>query len=372
MIEQNKPSVIVIGGGEHHNALGVVRALGQRGYSVELITIGSLTKHYVSSSRYVCSHYSLRDVKGLAAYLLYRHDDINKEREIIISCSDEVTEHLNLHLQRLESRYYLPGISKQGRMPEIMDKTIMVHMAASCGIDAPKVWKLPEERCKVEYPCITKSFISSHGKKADIAVCDNSSQLDSFLLHNHDKVFVQPYISKKEEVQFIGCSLRGGEVVIIPGMSKILRSQPNTNTGFLEYGSIDPFYDEVVNKAKKLMHDFGYSGLFSFEVMRGYNDSIYFLEVNFRNDGNAWCVTKAGVNLPVIWVKACRGEDYTDELNVPKHILMMPEFQDFKLVLQRKISLAEWIKDWRRTDYFMEYDRHDKWPFFQYIIDKIR
>ena len=30
-----------MGGGNHHNALGVVRALGRRGYQVELITIGN-------------------------------------------------------------------------------------------------------------------------------------------------------------------------------------------------------------------------------------------------------------------------------------------------------------------------------------------
>ena len=42
-------TVLVIGGGNHHNALGVVRALGRRGYQVELITIGNLRKNYPSS-----------------------------------------------------------------------------------------------------------------------------------------------------------------------------------------------------------------------------------------------------------------------------------------------------------------------------------
>lgn len=36
---------------------------------------------------------------------------------------------------------------------------------------------------------------------------------------------------------------------------------------------------------------------------------MYFLETNFRNDGNAFCVTESGVNLPVVWVKACLNED---------------------------------------------------------------
>ena len=184
-------------------------------------------------------------------------------------------------------------------------------------------------------------------------------------------MFAQAYIDKKEEVQLIGCSLRGGEEVIIPGMSKIIRSQPNTNTGFLEYGPLDPIYYDIAEKAKLYIRDCQYSGLFSFEIMRGTDDKIWFLEINFRNDGNAWCVTKSGINLPAIWVKACLGEEYESELHEPARILMMPEFQDIKLVLQRKVPLSQWLKDWKKTDYFMEYDRRDKRPFFKYFHFKI-
>ena len=42
-----------------------------------------------------------------------------------------------------------------------------------------------------------------------------------------------------------------------------------------------------------------------------------------------------------------------------------------KLVLQRKVSLGQWLKDWKRTDFFMEYDKQDPKPFWQYIKDKI-
>ena len=51
---------------------------------------------------------------------------------------------------------------------------------------------------------------------------------------------------------------------------------------------------------------------------------------------------------------------------------MMPEFQDIKLGFQRKIPIWQWIKDWKRTDYFMEYDKKDTRPFWQYIINKVR
>lgn len=363
-------NVIIIGGGNHHNALGVIRALGEAGYSIELITHGSLKKNYIASSKYVKKHTALSNVSQIPSYLLERSTNSDK-KEIIISCSDPVTEHLNSCLNQLSERYIIPGVPKEGVMVNLMDKTTMIRMVAKREVYAPKVWSLPMDAEKVTYPCITKSHVSSHGRKSDIIICETRNQLDDFLKHNNDKLFAQAYIDKQEEVQFIGCSLNGGEDVIIPGMSKVLRSQPNTNTGFLEYGPIDPFYFDVVEKAKLYIKDCNYSGLFSFEIMRGKDNKVWFLEINFRNDGNAWCVTKAGINLPLIWVKFCLDEDYSSELKSPNRIIMMPEFQDIKLVFQRKVSLSQWIKDWKRTDYFMEYDKNDPNPFWRYIFDKL-
>ena len=128
---------------------------------------------------------------------------------------------------------------------------------------------------------------------------------------------------------------------------------------------------ECLQKSKLYIKDCQYSGLFSIEFLRGHDDKVYFLEINFRNDGNAYCVTASGINLPAIWVKANRGENYYDEIKEPKFVVVMPEFQDLKLVLQCKVSLWQWLKDVKRTDVFLEYMKEDKRPFFQYIIDKI-
>lgn len=360
--------IIVIGSGNHHNTLGVIRALGESGYEVELVTYGATKRNYVAYSRYVNKHYALNCLNELSPFLINRKK--NLEKDVIISCADAVTEYLNINKSKFDKQYIFPGVPEEGRMVELMDKTVMIEMAASRGVYAPKVWRVPDELKNVEFPCITKAHVSSHGGKADIKICHTEEQLCDFLKENHDEVFVQAYINKKEEVQLIGCSLNAGDNVIIPGMSRILRSQPNTNTGFLEYGPIDPFYLDTVEKAKKYIGDCKYSGLFSFEIMRGTDDKIWFLEINFRNDGNAWCTTKAGVNLPVIWVKSCLDEDFKKELCIPKKILMMPEFQDIKLVIKRKVSLWKWIKDWKKTDFFMEYDKNDPKPFWHYIINK--
>ena len=362
-------NVIVIGG-THHNSLGVIRSLGERGYNVEFVNYNAGGKFdYVAKSKYIIKYHQLDCIDQLYSYLQQRN--YVEYREVIISCADVVTEYLNMHLEVLSERYIIPGIPQQGEMTELMDKTKMIEMVSKRGINAPNVWHLPIEKSSVSFPCITKSHISSHGGKSDIVIFYSQEELNTFIKSNKGSLFAQAYINKKEEIQLIGCSLHDGAEIIIPGMSKILRSQPNTNTGFLEYGSLDPFYLDIVEKAKLYIKDCQYSGLFSFEIIRGVDEKIWFLDITYRNDGNAWCVTKSGINLPVIWVKACYGDDYKNEICTPKQLLMMPELQDFKLVLQRKVSFIQWCKDWKRTDYFMEYDKQDKKPFFFAILNKL-
>ena len=73
-------TVLVIGGGNHHNALGVIRSLGERGYGIELITHGSLSKNYIAKSKYVSNHIPLGDVTEVPLYLLKRkHVKSSKE-----------------------------------------------------------------------------------------------------------------------------------------------------------------------------------------------------------------------------------------------------------------------------------------------------
>ncbi len=363
-------SVLVIGG-SHHNTLGVVRALGQRGYRVVLVTFGNIQERYVSSSKYVTRHYALETVDLISACLKERHSSILECKDVVISCADAVTEHLNIHKDELQWRYILPGHPIQGEMEHLMDKTVMMQMAAKHRLQSPRVWKLPDESDCVTFPLITKCHLSSHGCKSDVRVFKKIEPFRLFIEQNDGRLFAQQFIDKKEEVQFIGCSLNGGEHIIIPGMSYVLRSQPNTNTGFLEYEPVDDFWKETVERSKHYIRDCEYSGLFSIEFMRSQDDQVYFLEINFRNDGNAYCVTKAGVNLPVVWYKAATGETFNEEKREIKPVVVMPEFQDFKLVLQRKVGLRQWLNDVKRTDVFLDYDRQDMKPFWHFIAHRI-
>ena len=50
-----------------------------------------------------------------------------------------------------------------------------------------------------------------------------------------------------------------------------------------------------------------------------------------------------------------------------KPVYVMPEFADISLITHGQLNVFTWLKDIRRTDRFMEFDKHDKGPFYQLV-----
>ena len=92
------------------------------------------------------------------------------------------------------------------------------------------------------------------------------------------------------------------------------------------------------------------------------------MEINFRNDGNAICVTAAGISLPYIWYLDSLGMDYTIESKKKiTPVYVMPDMAELKLLFTRQISLCQFINDFKNTNRFMEYDKGDPQPFWKLL-----
>ena len=160
--------------------------------------------------------------------------------------------------------------------------------------------------------------------------------------------------------------------MIIPGASIILRQPKNTNTGFLRYVPIHNFsYDR--ESCVKFIRKTGYSGLFSLEFIRDKKGIDYFMEINFRNDGNSICVTASGMNLPYIWYLYNSNQDIEKELcyDLMKEVFVMPEFNDIGNAIHGRISWIKWLMDVKHTDRFMEFSKYDQKPFWMYIFNRL-
>lgn len=366
-------SVVVIGG-DHHNTLAILRSLGEKGVRSNLIVVSVDKKPYVSYSKYIIKCKVVANEGEIKDAMYQLHS--KEYKDIVIACSDAISSYLDMNRDELSNLFILPGAKKQGSITELMNKDVMSRVASECGITIPRSWIVKTAVPiidDIEYPCIVKPLISKDGSKSDIAICESHTDLESYLKDCHcDRLQIQRYIQKDIEFQLIGCSLDGGEKVIIPGASVILRQPQNTNTGFLRYLPKKKFsYNETL--CGDFLKKVDYSGLFSLEFLRDKDGNDYFMEINFRNDGNSICVTASGINLPYIWYLYNSGLSIDSELiyDSMREVLVMPEFNDIGNVIHRRIGLMTWLKDIKKTDRFMEFSKYDQKPFWMYILKKI-
>ena len=359
--EQNNAIVI---GGNHHNTLGLIRSLGFKGVKPYLIVITDHKRPYICCSKYIKQFKILSSANEIVSYLLEIKDTFTN-KPVVFSCADFVTVELDSYKFLLDDYYHLPV--GNGNIIQVMNKDTMSKIATDCGIITPSNIFINDVSFCNNKKYIIKPLISIEGSKADIVIVRSREELDNYFSSGHcDNVQIQEFIEKELEFQLIGCSLNRGEQVIITGASIILRQPENTNTGFLKYVGFDKFKFDGLHECEKFIRAIGYSGLFSMEFIRDKDGKDYFMEINMRNDGNAICVTAAGINLPYIWYCfSLKSNEWIQEIsNDIRDTIVMPEFDDFINVLKRKISIFQWIKDIYKTNCFMEYDKSDTKPFY--------
>lgn len=351
---------VIVVGGDHHNMLGVVRAVGKAGKKVKAIILEPGPQTYVSKSRYIEAWKQIRATDELIPCLLTMAEG-EALKPVVICCHDGMAAMLNDNSKLLSEKLIIPGCEEEGRLNYLMDKLVMNELAVSCGLEVPQAGS---------FPCIIKPRKSFAGEKQWIQICKNEDELEACRqMYGKDKLLAQRFIQSVAEYQLIGCSLPDGNV-IIPGVSSILRPCKGSNTSFLRYSGPETIVDAA--KVKDFVLKTGYHGLFSVEFVRDADGRDYFLEINFRNDGNAVCVTRAGVNLPLIWILGVTGKDYKQEAaKTVKTVYVMPEFDELSLLTSHTISLGGYLSDLLKTNAGMEFDFRDQLPFWYQLKRRI-
>ncbi len=362
---------VVVAGGSHHNTLGVIRGLGERGIRPDLVLVSPKKKSFVSKSKYVANVHYIHEESELTSCLVSAYKK-EAEKPVVICCSDALASEVDQNYNQLKKHFFLPGADSQGLITNWMSKKKMADLAQQIGLKIPQTWYYDDDTDinSIIIPCIIKPLVSKDGAKENILVFKERGQLLDFVHNNQThNLQIQEFIEKDFEYQLIGCVTK--EEVIIPGVSKILRPCKGSNTSFLHYVPLEENFCEI-KKCKDFIRETGYHGLFSLEFLRDKEGKDYFLEVNFRNDGNAICVTAAGVSLPYVWYLDCIGGDFSREIaNVINPIYVMPDMAELKLLLTRQISIKEYLSDLKKTGRFMEYDKNDPKPFWYLIRERI-
>lgn len=97
----------------------------------------------------------------------------------------------------------------------------------------------------------------------------------------------------------------------------------------------------------------------------------FFIEMNFRNGAYGYAFTRAGVNIPVLWCLSALGRDISNiSTRVNREVLLMNETADFRNVLEKKMGLLSWVRQFLKADVHLVYNKHDFRPFVHKLLGK--
>ena len=359
---------MLIVGSDHHNTLGVIESFAETEVRPSVIVLTSSSWAYVLKSKYVRNGWICHTEDEILHIMLSHFSNMN-EKTVVYSTCDRVSSVLDKHYDVLKEHFVLPNTKEGGSLTAKMSKEYMSSLARKIGLSVPKTWIVKDGMLPdgIEYPCITKAISSIEGSKDNICICSNEHELSLFLERKAHcpTIQIQKYIDKKFEFQLLGCSMGYGNEILIPGRTHIDRPNGMDNTFFLRFDKYEAEFESLVLKVRAFIKSTGYQGPFSVEFLRDKNGVDYFTEMNFRNDGNAYCVTASGTNLPYIYYLYNIGGDYQCEIrkSYVKTTYLTPEFYYFKFFLSGEFGLKEWLRNMKRTTCYTTYFRNDKRPF---------
>lgn len=364
-----KTKVLVIGG-NHQNPLGVIEGMARKGILPYVIISTNRKKSFVLKSKNIKQSWICSSNDEILKCINENFHDV-ENKAVVYACNDDVACFLNEHYDELKEFLILQGISQQGALSKWMDKGKMIETANALGLRVPNTWLVTKRDIPndVEYPCVTKSLTSVKNGKSEFHLCHNREELVNFLETNSHSaaIQVQQYIDKEFEFQYIGCSIDGGREILIPGRTHIESTVGFNNLTFLRYQENKVVESPtILHKTEEFIRATGYSGLFSVEFMHGKDGKDYFLEMNFRNDGNGIVVTASGTNLPYIWYLCQTGGDYKKEIadSFVEETYSCPEDSYFISMLYGKIPFKKWRENMKKVTCYITYFKDDTGPFW--------
>ena len=375
-IEIRKHKHIVFGF-DHYNTLGAVRSLGERGIKPVAIirdTTGG-SPVLVPNSKYLAKIHIVKTAKE-GYDILMKHYSHEEFKPFIYSCDDFVESCLDQHYNDLKDIFFFFNGGEPDIITRYMDKDSISQLAKECGCRVPKgeVLKKGDLPQSISYPVITKSIKSIIGGwKNDVFICNTEQELiEAYKKIKSDELLVEEFIEKKNELCLDGFSLNHGKKVFIPFQTTYIRVADGK---YGNYMTLEPFNNkEVYIQVRNILQKAKFTGIFSVEFLIDKNDDLWFLEVNFRNSTWSYAFTFGGVNMLYEWaLGTIGGVEFCAKKARTTSFTAMAEVNDFKdFVLTKKVSLWKWLRDVHSTDCFYFYNKHDKKPFWCYVVKHVK
>lgn len=375
---------VVILGRNYVSLLGMIRSVGvDNNYDVILVksvkqiqqknNLKSIIKKIVfnkaidEASKYVkkCL-YTIEPDREMLINLLLEEFRESEDKVILIPTDDFTASTIDLYQDKLSEKFLFPNILNQkGEVVKIMNKGIQKQLATQSGLNVAKgyIINYSEEKYEIPdgiiYPVFTKPQVSFKGDKTLMKKCNTEEELKKLLNYATQEykcpILIEQYIEIEKEYGILGCSYNND--VILPGIIKKLESGNGEHKGVTLFGETISFEgnEELYEGIKKFIKELKFNGLFDIDVYES-NKVLYFNELNLRFGAAGYAITKAGVNLPQIFIKKLLGKDNI-QLNQISN----------KFFVSEKVNLEDFetgYKSWK------EYNKTNSKANFGFIKDE--
>lgn len=374
-----RKEIVIILGIDHHNTLGLVRALGVAGFLPWLVLISDKKNNFVGASKYV---HRINIVKTIDEGISFLKKIDTPSKIAVLTGADFVATALDRHFDELSDKFFLQNAGmKQGQLAYWTDKRNMLVVAERCGLNIPFTRKVnvndPIDFKDLPYPCLLKSVDSSIVAKESFRKCltpEDAIKAFDELKTFCPNILLQEYIEKDFECLAYGC--RTKKDIIIAGFLKKLSTCTDTkNYGMLSFGYVSediPSQIGRLDNIKSFLESIDYYGLFSVEFMIT-KEKAYFLEANLRNDGTSFAFTSSGVNIPAIWVSSLNENVDSDSIQKRQ---IKPKIYSMNGINYLKYTFSwkhPWIflKDLLKTDTFSILSIKDPKPFIYKVFNNL-
>lgn len=361
----------IILGGDNLNSLGIIRSLGEVGIRPIIILYKEGHIKLVPHSRYAKQVFWVDSIEeGVALMYKYASKDC---RPFVYTTDDNTESYLDLHYDELIQHFHFYNAGEAGRITHLMDKKAICDLAEECGFNVPKGevvsrGELPKD---IKYPVITKTLNPySPGWKRDVGIYYNDEELaEAYKGMISEKLLLQEYIQKKNELAIQGIAANNGETVLLTYYYSLFRFTDTSFGGYKHYHIISDI--DLIDKIKVLISKIRFNGLFEIEFIINQDNSLSFLEVNFRSSGANYAMTYGNVNLPYLWTEMVLSQRNSMPELRQESFNSMKEPLDFEQsVMTHKLSIIRWFNDFLKSDSHDLFNKKDPAPFCAFILSK--
>lgn len=367
--------IALVLGCESLTALGIIRCLGEAGIRQLGVSFGARTE-LAGYSKYTRVMVFPKEWKEDKLVDLLT-SGISNPKGAIFCATDSSAIFVDKNREELGDSWHIFG-SEMFRTADLMDKSKMISWAEQAGFTLPRTVVIDPDATlpakdigSIKPPCILKPTTSLEFGKEAFQVIKKEEDIfpavDAYVL-NYGRCLLQ---------EFVGDATADGMIEVFAYNPKSvdrffsctigkIRQYPFSigSSSFIKTTSLPG----VLGAISRYLSIIDYVGVVDFELKKC-GEQVYFLEVNLRCGTPIYLSARAGLNLPQIAYRDILGEtvDIPNNVSPSEDIYWLRDENDWRHILEGRLSLRQFIRDVLRADAFAIFSRHDMLPFLQYL-----